>query len=74
MKSLINPYQLLGVTINSSLKELKKAYYNMSLLCHPDKGGSNKDMIVVHTAYLYIKTQLEKCKDIKYEIDKKDIK
>ena len=61
MKSLINPYELLGVTINSTLKEVKKAYYNMSLLCHPDKGGSDKDMIVVHNSYLYIKKQLENC-------------
>ena len=27
MKSLINPYELLGVNINSTLKEVKKAYY-----------------------------------------------
>ena len=56
--NLLNPYQLLGVSINSTHKELKRAYYNLSLLCHPDKGGSSKDMDGVHKAYLYIKEQL----------------
>ena len=28
--SLINPYNLLGVTIKSNLNELKKSYYNLS--------------------------------------------
>ena len=59
MTHSINPYDLLGVTINSSLKEIKKAYYNLALLCHPDKGGSNNDMIMIHNAYLYVKKQIE---------------
>ena len=32
--SLIDPYNLLGVTINSTPKEVKQAYYNLALLCH----------------------------------------
>jgi len=57
--SLINPYKLLGVNPNSSVSELKKAYYQLSLLCHPDKGGNKEDMCVVHQSYKYIKNQLE---------------
>ena len=38
--SLIDPYNLLGVTINSSPKEVKQAYYNLALLCHPDKSNT----------------------------------
>ena len=67
---LINPYNLLGLTTKSSLAEMKKAYYNMALLCHPDKGGSADDMIIIQNAYNYIKRQLEKVdekKDITYE-------
>ena len=67
--NLLNPYELLGVSIQSTSRELKKSYYNLSLLCHPDKGGSAKDMDIVHKAYLYIKEQLlnnEKC--ITYEM------
>ena len=46
-KSLINPYELLGVNINSCLKEVRKSYYNFAKICHPDKGGDKKDMYIV---------------------------
>ena len=57
--SLIDPYSLLGVTINSTPKEVKQAYYNLALLCHPDKGGSSKDMDIVNSAYRYVIEQIE---------------
>ena len=58
--SLLNPYALLGVTVNSTFNELKRNYYNMALMCHPDKGGSGDDMHIVLMAYNYCKEQLEK--------------
>lgn len=64
---LINPYDLLGLNIDSSIRELKKQYYNMALLCHPDRGGNNNDMNVVCLAYNYIKKQLENVKEDTYE-------
>ena len=66
-KSLINPYSLLGVKTSSSISELKKHYYQLSLLTHPDKGGSAEDFRTVHLAYSYIKEQLEGVKDVSYE-------
>ena len=57
---LINPYALLGVTVNSTFNELKRNYYNMALMCHPDKGGSGDDMHIVLMAYNYCKEQLQK--------------
>lgn len=66
-KSLINPYSLLGVKTSSTISELKKNYYQLSLLTHPDKGGSAEDFRTVHLAYSYIKEQLEGVKDISYE-------
>jgi len=65
--NLLNPYNLLGVTSNSSLTTLKKNYYNLALLCHPDKGGNNKDMNVLSLAYQYIKKQLENINETTYE-------
>ena len=62
---MINPYDIMNLTPESSLKDLKDAYYQMALLCHPDKGGSADDMIVIHNAYKYIKEQLENCADVK---------
>ena len=56
--SLINPFKLLGVNIDSSLNEIKKSYYNLALLCHPDKGGAEKDMIIISKAYEYVKDQI----------------
>ena len=62
-QSLINPYMLFHLTSRSTLEQLRKAYYKMALLCHPDKGGSEDDMITIHHAYVYIKEQLENCKE-----------
>ena len=70
--SLINPYDLLGFDSkqpNISMIELKKQYFMLSLICHPDKGGNNEDMIILKNAYQYIKEQIEgkdeKSKDFK---------
>ncbi len=65
--NVINPYELLGFDSknpnNISLSQLKKTYYNLSLICHPDKGGSPDVMIVLKNAYEYIKNQLENAKN-----------
>ena len=58
-QTLINPFELLGITVNNTLNELKRSYYNMALICHPDKGGSTHDMIMLHKAYNYCKEQLQ---------------
>jgi curved DNA-binding protein CbpA len=70
--SLINPYDLLGFDSknpNIEMKELKSQYFTLSLICHPDKGGSVEDMIILKNAYQYIKEQIEgkdaKSKDVK---------
>lgn len=57
--SLINPYLLLGVTINTTKDELKKRYYDLAILMHPDKGGDKDDMITLQMAYKFILRELE---------------
>jgi curved DNA-binding protein CbpA len=63
----INPYELLGFDSKNpnliSLEQLKKTYYTLSLICHPDKGGDPNSMIVLKNCYEYIKKQLENAKD-----------
>ena len=59
----INPFHLLGVKIDSDIKDVRRAYYKLSLICHPDKGGSKDDMIIVHNAYKYVKKQIEFSED-----------
>jgi len=56
---MINPYNLLGVNYKTPLKDIKKAYYNMALLLHPDKGGSPDEMIILQNSYNWIKSKLE---------------
>ena len=68
----VNPYELLGVNSNSTLKELKNNYYSLALYCHPDKGGSEKDMIILKNCYNYIKIQLENHTNKTYEELEKD--
>lgn len=61
---LINPYGLLGIKHNqSNISELKKNYYNLSLITHPDKGGNKGDFEIVHLAYNYIKEQMTNAKE-----------
>lgn len=56
---IINPYALFGLNENSKMTDLKKAYYTMSLLCHPDKGGNSEQMDTIVKAYKYIREQFE---------------
>lgn len=61
---MINPYEIMNLTPDSTLKDLKRAYYDMALICHPDRGGTEEDMIIIHNAYKYIKEQLENCENV----------
>jgi curved DNA-binding protein CbpA len=63
----INPFELLGVTVNSTISELKKSYYSLSLLCHPDKGGNADDMNTLAMSYKYLCDQLEHKTEKTYE-------
>ena len=63
----INPFELLGVTVDSTIAELKKSYYSLSLLCHPDKGGNADDMNTLAMSYKYLCDQLEHKTEKTYE-------
>jgi hypothetical protein len=54
-----NPFELLGVTYKSSIKNLREQYKNLALIMHPDKGGNQDDMIKLHQSYTFVKEQLE---------------
>lgn len=55
----IDPFGLLGVGPSSSIAELRRAYFRMALICHPDKGGAPEEMAIVQGAYEWIRQQLE---------------
>lgn len=46
-----NYYQILGVANTSTEKEIKKAYYKLSFINHPDKGGDHKIFSEMTEAY-----------------------
>lgn len=54
----INPYELFKINEESSIKDLKKSYYDLCLIAHPDKGGNLKDMQVIQNAYIFLKKQI----------------
>lgn len=56
---IVDPYTFFGVTPNSTLRELSQAYYQMALICHPDKGGSSESMKYISIAYRWIREQME---------------
>lgn len=56
---MLNPYDLLGVTIDSSKEDVKRRYYELSLIMHPDKGGNADDMICLQTAYKFVMKEIE---------------
>ena len=45
-----DPYSVLGLTKYASLEQIKKKYKELSLIYHPDKGGSLEDMIILNNA------------------------
>jgi curved DNA-binding protein CbpA len=48
----MNPYEILGVRRNASLKTMKAAYRSRAKACHPDSpGGSAEDFHALHTAW-----------------------
>ena len=46
-----NYYQILSVANTSTEKEIKKAYYKLSFINHPDKGGNHKTFSEMTEAY-----------------------
>lgn len=44
-------YQTLGLSKDASLGEIKKAYRNLAIHAHPDKGGNSERMAFINEAY-----------------------
>ena len=67
---VINPYKLLKIDpYNPNMRDLKKNFRSLTLICHPDKGGSEESMRTLHNAYKYIKSQFENCQTDKTYAD-----
>ena len=54
----VNPFDLLGASPNSTCQEVRKRYYALACLCHPDRGGTSEQMQTLHNAYQYVMHQV----------------
>lgn len=54
MSHYVQPYELFGLSTSASAGEIRRRYYELALYCHPDKGGSAKDMVLLHTAFQWL--------------------
>ena len=64
---MLNPYELLGVTPNSSVSDVRKSYYALACLCHPDRGGTNNQMRTLYNAYSYLIEQVSANRSVTYD-------
>ena len=47
--------KILGISVNSTNKEAKKAYKKLSLKHHPDRGGDKENFNLIQKAYFLLK-------------------
>jgi len=50
-----DPYEVLGVTPEAKREDIERAYKRKAFEVHPDRGGSQQEMIKVNAAYQAIK-------------------
>jgi hypothetical protein len=50
----LDPYALLGVGFDSSPTEIRRAYLDLAMIVHPDKGGCSAQMSVLRSAYEFV--------------------
>ena len=51
---LVDPFELLGVSMHATCQEVRKRYYQLACLCHPDRGGTAEQMRTLHNAYQFV--------------------
>lgn len=51
----LNPFEILDVSMDATREDIDKAYKKKAAEHHPDKGGTNMDMIKINAAYEAIK-------------------
>lgn len=51
-----NPYEILGVSVNASVEECKKAYRKLCVKYHPDNGGDKDTFDKINKAWTMIES------------------
>lgn len=47
----MNPFSILGVSMDATEREVRDAYRKKAAEFHPDKGGTNEEMAKINAAY-----------------------
>jgi DnaJ-class molecular chaperone len=50
-KGDLNPFSILGVSVDATEAEVKAAYRKKAAQHHPDRGGSSEQMVKINAAY-----------------------
>lgn len=58
--SFIDYYKILGVEPDASLEQIRQAYRKAAMKHHPDRGGSNADMVRVNEAWTILSDEVER--------------
>ena len=73
IKIELDPYEVLNVDYNTTLKDLRKSFRKLILLAHPDRGGDPIKFNIIKQAYSYIFHDLKK-QDELYNKEQETIK
>ena len=52
-------FKILGISINSTYKEIRKTYLNLAIQHHPDKGGDEDLMAEITVAYNFLRSEYQ---------------
>ncbi len=48
---MVNAYEILGLTTEATIDEIRTAYRNKAQIYHPDKGGQAEHFVAIQKAY-----------------------
>jgi curved DNA-binding protein CbpA len=64
----LDPYKVLGIKYNASLKDIRESFKRLVLINHPDRGGSAQSFEIIKNAYSYLyKYKMNEEKQVKKE-------
>jgi len=50
----LDPYKILGISYNASLKDIRDNFKKLVLINHPDRGGNSQSFEIIKNAYSYL--------------------
>jgi hypothetical protein len=71
--STINPFELLGLTPNSSMEDARRSFRELVLVVHPDKGGDDNQLHILVNAYRFVKEGLSAVTESKCKLQQKSV-